>query len=189
ACEFGRKPAGVRTERLRPRRGAYILDASAAYTSVMEREDSLAEPASERRLRSSTECRVRGDLGAGRQAAKQVERDAPPLEVERVGRDRLTGAFVPVGGVAEIAFLAMQVRMHPGGVRILDVLGEMMRSVPFAARIVPQRAHERRKLADVRRRSQFVNGHRNTIGRSVEIDVAQEFQPSDRSRRTTSLGE
>jgi hypothetical protein len=51
---------------------------------------------------------------------------------------------------SRIAFLAVQVCVHPGAVLVVDVLRDAMGFLPLTARVVPQGAEQGR---DVRRRA------------------------------------
>src|SRR5262245_52071756 len=61
---------------------------------------------------------------------KQRRGDRAPLGVERSGRVRLAGAVIPVARIAVVAFLAVQVRVDPGAVLTVDVLGEAVCLLP-----------------------------------------------------------
>ena len=56
---------------------------------------------------------------------------------------RLLRAAIPVAGVPKVAFLAVQVRMHPRTRLIVHILRELVRPFPVAARVVPEREQQR----------------------------------------------
>jgi hypothetical protein len=63
---------------------------------------------------------------------EQRGNDARPLGVEIVGGDRLPGAVIPVGGVAEVAFPAMQIRVDPRAGLVFEVLRDLVGTLPLA---------------------------------------------------------
>src|SRR5690606_26122444 len=65
---------------------------------------------------------------------------------------RLAGPRVPVAGVRPVALLAVQVGVHPGGLARVEVLHDDVRTLPVAARVVPQRLELR---GQIRRRRGF----------------------------------
>ena len=86
--------------------------------------------------------------------AEQRGRDRVPLGLERAGRDRLAGGAVPVAGIGQIALDAVQIGVHPGGVRAFVVHDDLVRLVPVALGGPPQgfeRGQESRRR--VRRRT------------------------------------
>ena len=62
-----------------------------------------------------------------------------PLFVEIAARDRFAGSSVPVSGIRLIALTAMQISVDPRAVRAGDVLRDLVRAVPVASSLVPQR--------------------------------------------------
>src|SRR5579863_2404854 len=68
----------------------------------------------------------------GRLLAEQRRGDAAPFLVETAVRDGLSGAPIPIGGVAPIALLAMQIGVHPIANAALVVLRRRVRAVPVA---------------------------------------------------------
>ena len=69
----------------------------------------------------------------------QLPRDRLPLRRQIARRRRLARARIPVAGVALVAFLPVQVGMHPRPVGSANGLRERMRLVPLAERVMPQR--------------------------------------------------
>ncbi len=72
---------------------------------------------------------------------QQLARDRLALGVEgdAFRRRSPAGPDVPVAGVGEVAFLAVQVGVHPAARRPCILLGKLMRACPLAPRVVPQR--------------------------------------------------
>jgi hypothetical protein len=70
--------------------------------------------------------------------SKQCLDDIDPLRIERVSANGLACPAVPVGGIARIAFLAMQVGMHPRSLDTLVLLSGFVRSRPITLAIPPQ---------------------------------------------------
>src|SRR5688572_2917457 len=68
-----------------------------------------------------------------------------PFRVERQGRRGGAGAAVPVFGVRLVAFLAMQVGMDMRAISVVALLRALMRLVPVAPGIPPQRLQGERK--------------------------------------------
>ena len=67
--------------------------------------------------------------------------DLPPFFVQRDAAHGLRRAVIPIRGVAFVrAFLAMQKRVHPRACGVLDLLRRIVRGVPVAPAIEPQRA-------------------------------------------------
>ena len=63
--------------------------------------------------------------------------DRLPFLAERRSADRLAGATVPIGGVAGVAFLAMQIGVDPIAVPALVSLCGFVGAVRIAARVKP----------------------------------------------------
>ena len=89
------------------------------------------------------------DRTLGRPPADPQQRagDRLPFLVERRSAGRLAGATVPIGGVAGVAFLAMEVGVDPIAIPALVSLCGFVCAVPIAARVKPQRAQSGSKLA------------------------------------------
>src|SRR6185312_7653314 len=85
-----------------------------------------------------------------------------PLKGERGRRGRLAGAAVPVTGIGGIAFLAMQIGMHPGARLVVLLLGAMVRRVPIALGVPPQPL---RREPDIGRRLRL----RQRLPEAVEV--------------------
>src|SRR5271165_2935480 len=64
--------------------------------------------------------------------------DRLPFLVERRSADPLPGAAVPVGGVAGVAFLAVQIVVHPVSDAALVGLRGVMRAVPVTLCVEPE---------------------------------------------------
>src|SRR5260370_7495022 len=70
---------------------------------------------------------------------KHLRREEAPLILQRQGRHGSTRALVPSAGVPHVAFLAMQVRVHPIAVRLAFVLLDaFMRLFPITTKCPPQ---------------------------------------------------
>jgi hypothetical protein len=55
-----------------------------------------------------------------------------PFPVEVVVRHGLAGAGIPVAGIAEVAFFAMEVGVYPIGPGIFDLLYDLVGGIPVA---------------------------------------------------------
>ena len=75
---------------------------------------------------------------------EQRTRDSVPLGIQRIRRHELTRAVVPVSGVSVIAFLPVQIGVDPRASPVLDAVGHLVRFIPVASRVVPQRLKRRR---------------------------------------------
>ena len=75
---------------------------------------------------------------SGSAACKQCRGDLLPLFVESNGRDRLAGLPVPVAGIAEIAFDAMQIGVDPRRILAVLILNKLVRLVLLAVGRPPQ---------------------------------------------------
>src|ERR1700680_2692009 len=64
--------------------------------------------------------------------------DAEPFRIEWLSANEFARSAVPIVGVALIAFLAMQVGMHPRTVPPFILLCEFVRSLPVALGVPPQ---------------------------------------------------
>ena len=71
--------------------------------------------------------------------------DLLPFRVERQHAVRLTGLSVPVAGVPFVAFLAMEVGVHPGCIRSVFRLRDFVRLVPVAFGLPPEGVEEGRE--------------------------------------------
>src|SRR5260370_15853749 len=67
--------------------------------------------------------------------------DRLPLGGKRPGRDRFAGAAIPAAGIAEIALLAVEIRMDPCADRVVLRLSAFMRLLPITLSIPPQLLH------------------------------------------------
>jgi hypothetical protein len=70
--------------------------------------------------------------------------DSRPFRFEAIGRLLLSCLAVPVPGVSQITFRAMQVGMHPRSRAVLDVLSYPVRLDPISIRRMPQSSQNRR---------------------------------------------
>ncbi len=70
--------------------------------------------------------------------SQQTCRDAEPFGIQRLAADGLASATIPVGCVALIAFLAMQVGVNPRPIASFVLLGRFVCSRPIALGIPPQ---------------------------------------------------
>lgn len=61
-----------------------------------------------------------------------------PFLNQRAGEDGFTSLAVPVAGVAEVAFFAVEIGMHPGAERRVVFLGTVVSSLPVAVGVVPE---------------------------------------------------
>src|SRR5712671_6992532 len=87
-------------------------------------------------------------------AVEQRARDRIPFRLERAVGGGLPGLSVPIGGVAGVAFEAVQIGVHPGGVAAVLVHDELVRLVPVALARPPQGGQRRRTATRRRRRIQ-----------------------------------
>ena len=80
--------------------------------------------------------------------SEQRRRDLRPLvgECDTLHGLRPPGARIPIAGVAEVAFFAMQVGVNPRAVAPAIFLGARVRAVPIAARVVPERLQGTRRV-------------------------------------------
>ena len=78
---------------------------------------------------------------------EQFDRYLFPLGLQASAALGPAGPVIPVAGVSEIPFLAVQVGMNPRAGRVLDFLGGFVRRGPVAARVVPQREQRAREGA------------------------------------------
>src|SRR5262245_46309927 len=78
-------------------------------------------------------------LGA-EELLKQALDQIAPFFVERLaGRERFAGLAVPITRVRFVAFLTMQVSVEAGGRLRRYVLNDLVRGVPIAAPVTPER--------------------------------------------------
>ena len=134
-------PGGVWAGRLARRAGPRRPDGRQASGATRRRQDEARAGTATKReamARASLARTLRVSSGGG---------DRAPLVVERSRRGRLAGAAIPVAGVADVAFLAVQVGVDPGALGGLDVLGDAMGAVPVAGGVVPQRTDQRRRVS------------------------------------------
>src|SRR5271166_5172709 len=117
-------------------------------------------------------------------APEQRTGDRLPFLVERRPADRLAGATVPIGGVAGVAFLAMQIGVDPIALPALVSLCGFVRAVPIAARVKPQRAQSRAQIR--RRRSEAERGAEG--GKVHAREVGAESARRKACRRPRGLG-
>ena len=103
----------------------------------------VSKPGSPIKTRASFVVEDGQARAADRAGAETILR---PLFVERVVRDRLSGAAIPVAGVREIPFFSMKVGVNPGPSLVLDLLRNRMGGVPVALRVFPHRAQRRREF-------------------------------------------
>lgn len=69
---------------------------------------------------------------------KQRFHYAQPLLIERLPANRLSCSVVPIYGVALIAFLAMEVGMHPRASDAFVLLRTFVSAIPVAFGVPPQ---------------------------------------------------
>jgi hypothetical protein len=77
-------------------------------------------------------------LEDSQRSSQQRSNDAQPLRIERLAAHGLTCPPLPIGGITLIAFLAVQVGMHPRTVTPFVLLGGFVRLLPIAFAIPPQ---------------------------------------------------
>lgn len=90
----------------------------------------------------------------GSSLRQQRRCDVAPLIGERNGGDRPAGAAVPVCGVARIPFLPVKIGVDPRGLGVVDVLRDVVRLVPVAFRVVPEREEQGRQAGGWSRRGE-----------------------------------
>jgi len=79
--------------------------------------------------------------------------------------NRLAGAAIPIGRVARIALLAVQIGVNPVALAALVRSGQIMRAIEIAPRIMPKRFERRtdaggrsRAASDWRKAARFMGG-------------------------------
>jgi hypothetical protein len=95
--------------------------------------------------------------------SQQISHDAQPFGVQWVPANGLASPTVPIFCIALIAFLAMQVGVHPRTLGALVLLGRFVRSLPIAFAIPPKSGEGerkfRRRVGLSERRAEIVQGH------------------------------
>jgi len=76
----------------------------------------------------------------------QVIDNGPPFVFKFTIRNLTLGPPVPVSGIGEVAFLAVQIGVHPRSVCAAFLLHDLMRTVPVTVRVLPQRLQKRRQI-------------------------------------------
>src|ERR1700761_228580 len=79
--------------------------------------------------------------------SEEMNRKRSPLGVQRAFENRSAGTMVPVARVGYVAFLAVQVGVHPRRIWSLHLLRDGMSTVPVAVSIMPESVQERRKTS------------------------------------------
>jgi hypothetical protein len=96
-------------------------------------------------------------------SAKQTFYNAEPFRVQRFSAHWLSCPTIPVGCVALVALLAVQIRMHPRTLDAFILLCGFVRSRPIALRVPPQSGEGVREsgwpLSRGERLAKFVQGH------------------------------
>ena len=77
-------------------------------------------------------------------------RDLAPLVIERRRGFGAARTAIPVACVVWIAFLAVQIGVHPGSVSRVDLLRQLVRAAPVAPRIVPEGLQQGRLVVNLR---------------------------------------
>jgi hypothetical protein len=89
--------------------------------------------------------------------------DSQPLRLERFAADRFPGAAVPVRCIALIAFLPVEVGVHPRALEVFDLLSAFMGAGPIAFRIPPEARHWKRQVGrriwGIERVAKIIYGH------------------------------
>ena len=131
--------------------------------------------------------------------AKQTFDNAEPFPVERLPTHGFTSPTIPVGGVALIALLAVEIRVNPRPLDAFVLLSGFVRSGPIALGIPPQPAEGAResgwRLGRGERLAKFIQGHGAIFSKYADIndDVllyakgASPFEAVDKDCRNTNI--
>src|SRR6187455_842220 len=92
------------------------------------------------KVAQSRDRRVKRKRSGG--VVEEFAGEGGPLVIQGSVEGRAACLAVPVAGVAQVAFLAVQVGVDASAVRPADVIRELVRSVPVAAAVQPQRAQD-----------------------------------------------
>ena len=84
-------------------------------------------------------------------SAEQGCHDVEPLFVEWFARGRFASAAIPVSGVPDVAFFAMQVGVNPGTVGTFVLLRGFVSAGPVALRVPPQAGESEREPGRLQR--------------------------------------
>src|SRR5262245_21048225 len=95
---------------------------------------------------------------------KQALDQVAPFFVERLARrESFAGLAVPITRVRFVAFLAVQIGVEAGGRLRRDVLNDLVRGVPIAALVAPERGQIWRqsfgRLLSIQARFELVESH------------------------------
>ena len=105
---------------------------------------------------------------------KQVIDQVAPFFVERLARrESFAGLAVPITRVRFVAFLTMQISVEAGGRLRRDVLNDLVRGVPIAALVAPERGQIGRqsigRLFLIQARFELVESHSGRMSKG-EMD-------------------
>src|SRR5271165_1615351 len=116
-------------------------------------------------------------------SSQERVRNRRPFLLQRGSTDRLAGAAVPIGGVAGVALLAVQVSVDPVPCPALVRLRRLVRAVPVALGVAPKR--DERQVQIGRRGSR---GQCGAEGGEIHfMSLAYEEVPVKRSRQRKAL--
>src|ERR1700733_4153465 len=137
---------------LYPRRNARTICRVVRSTHVLSEFQAPADARSGRaRSAVRSQCMMLDQSLVLAFAFEKLLRDLRPFLIERGVADRLACAAIPIGGVAGIALLAMQIGVNPVALPALVRLRRVMRAVPIPPRVEPKRPqsgpHVRRRLS------------------------------------------
>jgi hypothetical protein len=79
-----------------------------------------------------------------------------PLFIEMAAHDWFSSLAIPILGIRLIIFATVEIGVHPRAFRTGDVLRDLVRAVPVAASLVPQRfEHSRQTRGGLRLLQRF----------------------------------
>jgi hypothetical protein len=131
--------------------------------------------------------------------AKQTFDNAEPFPVEWFSANGFARSAIPIGGVALIAFLAMQVGVYPRSLDAFVLLCGFVRPRPIAFGIPPQPGKGVResawRLARSERLAKIVQGHGAIFSKHADTNddvllyanVASPFEAVDKDCRNTNI--
>ena len=62
----------------------------------------------------------------------------PPFLLQTISRPLPSRPVVPIIGIPDVPFLAVQIGVYPGTFFGMDILGDVVRSIPIPAAFVPK---------------------------------------------------
>jgi hypothetical protein len=121
-------------------------------------------------------------------AQTAISRDAKPFRIERLSADRFSRPTVPVRRVVRIAFLTMQVGVHPRTLGPFVLLGRFVCPLPIALGVPPEtiecESEFRRRLGLGERILKIFQGH---FGALERLDRTSNFRDDSQQAIRTAL--